>query len=411
MSATAKAMREKRVTIASEAQAILTTAETEKRALSAEENVAFDKAHTEIEELRGQIERVERQESVEREMNASKGRQTVENRGSQAATDDEEKIERRNQAFNQFIRGGTDGVAPENREALTELRAQGLGNSAGGYTVAPAFYNHLEEGLLAFGGMRQVSTIIATETGATMPMPTENDTGNVGAILAENAAVSEVDVTFGIVNLGAYKYSSKSVLISLELLQDSAFDMNSFLARKLAERIARIQNAHFTTGTGSSQPNGIVTAATVGKTGATGQTSSVIYDDLVDTLHSVDPAYREGSQWMMHDSSLKIIKKLKDSQGHPLWQPSLIASQPDTLLGYGIQINQQMAVMAANAKSIAFGQLSKYFIRDVKGITVVRLAERYADFGQVGFLAFARADGNLLDAGTHPVSLYVNSAT
>jgi HK97 family phage major capsid protein len=410
----AKSLREKRANIAEQANAILALAEKEARSLTSEENTAFDTAHAEIEELRGQIERIEKQESVDRELTASQGARTVENRsGSEQRTDVQEREERQNAAFTEFLRGGAEGVNADNRQALAELRAQSVGTqSAGGYAVAPAFYNVLTEALKDFGGMRDVATVIATETGASMPMPTENDTSNVGAILAENAQVSETDVTFGIVTLGAFKYTSGSVLISLELLQDSAFDLNAFIARKLGERIARIQNAHFSTGTGSGQPTGVIPAAAVGTTGATGQTTSLIYDDLVNLIHSVDPSYRTpGARFMMADGTLKAIKKLKDTQGHPLWQPSLTAGTPDSLLGYGITINQQMAAMAANAKSIAFGDLSKYFIRDVKGITVVRLAERYADFGQVGFLAFARADGNLLDAGTHPVAVYANSAT
>jgi HK97 family phage major capsid protein len=148
-----------------------------------------------------------------------------------------------------------------------------------------------------------------------------------------------------------------------------------------------------------------------------GQTTSVIYDDLVDLFHSVDVAHRmsPGCKWMLADSSIKVIKKIKDSTGRPLWQPGVSAGAgagfPDTILDKPYVLNNDIAVMAANAKSILFGDLSKYKIRQVMGFTLLRLVERYAEFGQVGFLAFMRADGNLIDAGSNPVKYYQNSAT
>jgi HK97 family phage major capsid protein len=250
-----------------------------------------------------------------------------------------------------------------------------------------------------------------------MPFPTENDTANVGAILAENSQATELDMAFGAVNLAAYVYTSKVVTVPLNLVQDSAFDLDSYIARKLGIRLGRIQNTHFTVGTGTNQPRGIVIDATSGKVGLTGQTLSIIYDDLVDLEHAVDPAYRPQSKFMLHDSSLKVIKKIKDTTGRPLWRSSLegigvsVGNNPDTVNGYPYVINNDMAVMAANAKSVLFGDFSNYAIRDVLGVTVMRLTERFADFFQVGFIAWARADGALLDAGTHPVAYYANSAT
>jgi len=419
----AKELREKRANLASQAQAIIDLADKEKRELTAEETVTFDKFHTEIEELRGQVERLERHEAVEKEMNESRGTQAAkeDRRGGQYEAADADpalviaraaRVAAENRAFNSYLRHGIEGMAPEDRQIMAEKRAQSVGtNTAGGYTVAPAFYDQLETAMKAFGGMRQAATVIATDTGATMPMPTENDTGNVAVILGENTQVSEQDVTFGVVNIGAFMYSSKSILVPLQLLQDTAFDLNSYIGERLAERFGRGQNAHFTTGTGTTQPFGIVPQATLGVTGTTGETTSLIYDDLVGLQHSVDPAYRNGAQWMFHDTTLLAIKKLKDSQGHPLWQPNVQSGQPDLLLGSPFSINQDMPVMAANAKSILYGNLKKYFIRDVKDVSIIRLVERYADYGQVGFLGWARADGNLLDAGTHPVKYFANSAT
>jgi len=416
----AKKLREKRVTLADQAKALLDTAEKESRDLNAEETVSFDKIHGEIEELRGQVERIERQEKLDSELTESRGTKTTreDRRGGQYETADGDvavvraaRIEAENRAFDSYLRNGFTDMTPEHRQVMAERRAQSVGtNSAGGFTVAPAFYDVLTTALKAFGGMRQASTVITSATGATMPMPTENDVTNVGAILGENTQVTEQDVAFGVVNIGAFMYTSKSILVPLQLLQDSAFDLNAYLVQRLSERIGRIQNTHFTTGVGATQPFGVVTQATLGKTGAAGQVASVIYDDLVDLLHSVDPAYRDNARFMLADSTLQAIKKLKDSQGHPLWQPNVQAGAPDLLLGKGIVINQDIPAMAVSAKSILFGALDKYFIRDVADISIIRLVERFADFGQVGFLGWARADGNLLDAGTHPVKFYQNAA-
>jgi len=223
--------------------------------------------------------------------------------------------------------------------------------------------------------------------------------------------VNQQDVAFGQLVLGAFKYSSKMVLVSVELMQDNSINLANFLGEALGTRIGRITNNHFTTGAGTTLPKGIVTAATSGKVGLTGETTSLIFDDLVDLEHSVDPAYRQNGRFMFHDKTLAALKKIKDSQQRPLFLPGLSVNAPDTILGYPYTVNQDMPQMAANAKSVVFGDLSKYIIRDVLGITLLRLDERYAEFHQVAFLAFARFDGNLLDAGTHPVKYFQNSAT
>jgi HK97 family phage major capsid protein len=416
MSAFSRKLREKRATLANQANQLLAKAETENRELSAEEVVSFDKIHGEIDELGKQVERAERQDTLNTELATSTGTRAGRadsDRRDPSADERKEEVEKENRAFTNFLRYGEQGMVAEDRAILAEKRAQSVGvNAGGGYTVAPAFYNHLEEAQKAFGGMLDAATVITTETGATLPMPTENDVANTGAILAENAQATNQDDAFGVVNIGAFMYTSKVVLVSLQLLQDSAFDIGSFIAKKLGLRISRIWNTHFTVGTGAgAQPNGIVPASASGKVGLVGQTLSVIYDDLVDLIHSVDPAHRNNAKFMMHDSSLKVIKKLKDSQGRPLWLPGLAVKEPDTINGYPYVINQDVAVMAANAKSILFGALDKYFVRKVREISVLALRERYADFGQVGFIGFARADGNLLDAGSNPVKYYQNSAT
>lgn len=286
--------------------------------------------------------------------------------------------------------------------------AMGTGSTTiGGYTVPDAPMGALERALLAFGGMRRTSTILRTDSGADLPIPTNDDTANKGARLGENTQVSEVDMTFGQLVLQAYKYSSKSVLVSVEFLQDTSIDAMGFIGDALATRIARIQNDDFTTGSGSSQPNGLVTASTSSGVTAAGQTTCT-YDNILDLIHSVDPAYRENGAFMLHDSALKMIRKVKvmqysgDTVGAPLWVPG-VNGLGDTILGYPYSINQSLVTVATGTKSVLFGQLNKYIIRDSREVDLIRLNERYADYHQVGFLAFARSDGDLLDAGTHPV--------
>ncbi len=290
----------------------------------------------------------------------------------------------------------------ETRAALTGAQST---TTTGGYTVADAAMQALEVSLLAFGGMRQVATVIRTATGGPLPIPITNDTAQKGRLLAENTGATETEMTFGQIVLDAYKYSSDYVLASVEFIQDTSIDVGAFIGRALGERIARLQNDHFTTGSGS-QPNGIVTASGAGVTGVADPPT---YDNFVDLIHSVDPAYRNNARFMMADATLKTIKKIKvlqysgDTTGVPLWAPGLAAGQPDTILGFPYVINQSMASPGSSAKKVLFGDFSKYLIRDVRDVTLLRLDERFAELHQVAFLAFARSDGDLLDAGTDPV--------
>ena len=283
----------------------------------------------------------------------------------------------------------------------------------GYYTIADEMMRPLEEALLAFGGMRRRSTVFRTDTGAALPIPTNDDTGNEGEIIAENTSVNQKDVSFNQVVLDSYLYSSKMILVSIQLLQDSTVNLASFLGRKLGERIGRITNRHFTVGTGSGQPNGLFNATTA--SGVQLAAATPTYAELVSIQHSVDPAYRESGSvaWMFHDTMLAEIKKMVDaSTGRPIWLPSMVGGQPDTILGDPYVINQHVAVAAGSGagKSIAYGDLSKYQIRDVRDVTLLRLDERFAEYHQVAFLAFSRHDGDLLDAGTHPVKHALNKS-
>jgi HK97 family phage major capsid protein len=408
-------LRQERRSLVEQMRNLVSRAEAEKRGLDGLETEQWEKLDAASNALDVRIERLER---VERDAYSEIPEPRAAAREIAAApprVDDE----LRDVAFGKYLRNGMQALLPEERNALAsgyqafpETRALAVGtDSAGGYTVSKLFDTTVQTSMLAYGGMMQVATRIPTATGGQLLIPTADDTGNAGAILSENAQVSEQDVSFGQTTIDVFTYSSKLIRVSFQLLQDTFFPLETWLAERLGERLGRIMNTHFTTGDGSSKPYGLVTGSSLGKTGAAGQTSTITYGDLVDLEHSIDPSYRPGSAFMMHDSMLKVLKKLVDGQSRPLWQPGLTVGEPNSILGYPYYINQDVAAPAASAKSLLFGQLSKYYWRDVQGIQVMRLSERYSDYLQVGFMAFARAGGRLIDSGTDPVKYYQHPAS
>ena len=324
--------------------------------------------------------------------------------------------EQAHQLFQNWLRGGEKAVKDEDWKILRNTMSTTTPGE-GGFTVATAVASTVIDALKAFGGMRDVATVLKTAQGNPMNYPTSNGTAEVGELIAENASATPADPTFGSIPLNVFKFGSKVVKVPIELLQDSSIDIEAFVVNRLGQRLGRITNQMFTTGTGTGQPNGIVTAASSGKVGLTGQTVTIIYDDLVDLQHSVDPAYRQGGKagFMMNDGSLRVIRKIKDSQGRPIFVPGyetgMPGGLPDTLLGSPLTINQDVAAMAANAKSVLFGDLSQYIIRDAMEMEMFRFYDSpYITVGQVGFLAWMRAGGNLADQ-TGAVKFYQNSAT
>lgn len=327
-------------------------------------------------------------------------------------------------ALRAFLSGGVMNMAEGDRARMLarqtpDIRAAMSTTTAseGGYTTAPEYQKSLEAAMKAYGGMRQVATVIRTATGTQMNFPTADATAEEGEIIGQNVAATALDVAFGNATMDVYKYSSKKIALPFELVQDSYLDIEAYVQSVQAMRLGRVQNRHQTVGTGIGQPMGIVTAATAGKIGATGQTVLITYDDLVALEHSVDPAYRSntGVGYMMHDNSLATIRKVKDSNQRPIFVPGYESGNPggapDRLMGRLININQHMPVMAANAKSILFGQLSKYLIRDVMDLTMFRMTDSaFTLLGQIGFVAFMRSGGNLIDVGG-AVKCYQNSAT
>lgn len=289
------------------------------------------------------------------------------------------------------------------RPATSKRALSAVTGSAGGFTVPAGFVATLEKALKDYSGPRQVADVIRTDGGAPMSWPTVNDTGNVGRIVGEGAAVNQLDPTFGQVTFGAFKYTSDLVLVPAELLDDSAVDMGKELGEILGERIGRIQEQHFTTGTGTGQPQGIVTGAGLGKTAASA--TLLTGDEIIDLIHSVDPAYRADPSFrlMFSDGILAILRKLKDGQGRPLFEEGQDGF-PDKVKGVRFVINQNMPqAPATGLRTMLAGPMRKYKVRDVKKVRIKRLDERFADTDQVGFVAFLRSDAKVLNAGTGPI--------
>jgi HK97 family phage major capsid protein len=331
-------------------------------------------------------------------------------------------------AFSNYLRYG-DRVNAEDAEVLRIRNAQStLVGSQGGNLVPQGFSKMLMEALRWFGGIDGIVGSIDTETGNVMPYPTINDTTNMGRVIGQNVQAVETDFAFGTVDFNAYILSSDIVLIPIALLQDSYFDLDALCARLLGIRLGRLLNNQATIGSGSGTLTGIVPAVVNSGNGfqlSSGNTAAISYANLVALEHSVDPAYRynPSSRWMFSDTMLKLLKQLVDGNNRPLWQPGISASFREgavvdlgadrpTILNHQYIVNQDMAAPAANACSMLFGDLSTFMVRKVAGgISVMRLVERYADYLQVGFQAFMRADSQLVDAGTHPIAYLQQSAS
>lgn len=370
-----------------------------------EEQAKFDNAISEVESVKAAIKNIERTRELEADSffndaaaKHSKKDSTVLN-GLEAMA-----------LYMRFGNNVSQEQAIQIRNAMSTTTS-----SEGGYTVPSEIATMVIDKMKAYGGMREAATVISTATGVAMNWPTSDGTADVGAIVGQNTAVSAADITFGTIGLNPFYYTSNKIALPLELIQDSAIDVVAYVVNRLSTRIARIQNTHFTVGGGTTVPDGVMIKAGVGKTGTTGQTLTVTYDDLIDLKHSVNSAYRGNAKYMMNDLSVAIVSKLKDTTGRPIWVPgdveSIVNGRPDTLCGHPVVINDDVAVMAANALSIAFGDFAAYTIRDVANTTVLKRFDdsAFALSNQVGFCAWTRSGGNLLD--TAAVKTYKNSAS
>lgn len=418
----------------------------EGKELSTEENTQFDAWDSELRSVTDKIRKIERTEQLEAELNSEKLRATP---GSGASPEEilQAKQREKDLTYRKAIARGIDGLSESERKLFTSMetetrafekylrgeelndtevraleglrksargqeRAQSTSAAAGGYTIPQGFLAEVDQQLKLIspffdqmGGVglngvaRNIFSYIPTESGNDLPFPTNNDTGNVGELLSENsdAFANATDATFGQVTFKAYKFSSKPMKVSNELLNDSGIDMPSLLGELLGTRIARIVNTYFTTGTNSGQPQGIVAGASAGKT--TASATAITFPEIIDLEHSVDAAYRKSpsARFMLHDLVLANIKKLTigstSNDSRPLWQPGYTQGAPDTIDGFQYLINNDMASSVATTNiTMLFGDMSKFAIRQVRNVVFKRLDERYADYDQTAWLLFVRMD-------------------
>ena len=416
-----KRLLEQRNQIVAQMRAIHEAAEKETRALNSDEDTKWNTLRTELEAIDGRIKR----ERTISEITAP-APENLRAAGQFTGTHSDAAPQEENyrSVFNRWMRGGAAGMSQEERSILVaradqspELRAafSTAPDAAGGYTIPPEMRNQLEIALKAYGGMMEASEIMTTDTGAQLSMPSFNTTTVKASIVGENVQSDKWNENpFANVMLNAFTYRTPVLPLSYEFIQDTAFG-EGYIIEAMRDFIGRALNEHFTSGTGTGQPRGVLVDAVAGKVGATGSATTFTFDDLFDLEHSIDPAYRRsGSRFMMHDLTFKAMKKIKDTNGRYIYMPGydgMAGPIADTILGYPVTINQDMPQPAADAKSILFGVLNKYKVRMVRNVTLLRLVERYADYLQVGFLMFLRADGRLLDAGTNPVKYFQHSAT
>lgn len=410
---------EERGQLVAEARSILDSIENETdqtRITEAEQR--HDAVMKKVDELDKKIQREERQVALE-SAEEERRRQNRPNRGSGSASgvDDPEGGEDRTaeqaqeeyrEAFYAMLREGGDmsALSAEQRQLLrrgyVENRVQTAGtDSAGGFTVPTTLANFIVSTMKDWGPMYDpgITTELVTSSGNAFDIPTNDDTGNTGALLAEGADLTDDnsgDLAFGEKNLNAFVYATPWLKISFELLQDSAFNLEAFIGAKLGERLGRIANQRLTIGTGSSQPNGIVTAASIGKTAAAA--AAIAADELIDLQHSVNAAYRRSPRcgWMFADTTLASIRKLKDGQGNYLWQMGDVrVGAPDLILGKQYFVNDDVAAMAANARTVVFGDMGAYIVRKVGSPLIGTVRERY--WPKIGMAGLVRFDGELTD--------------
>lgn len=308
-------------------------------------------------------------------------------------------------AFADYILNGASGISPESR-ATIEQRA-GIAGLAGGVTIPTALASEIEIALKTYGGMFEAGTIINTSHGGDLIMPTINDTSAKATIVSEYDQSTKRAPSFGSVTLKAYTYRTPIIPVSQTLIQDSAFNLDAVLTSLLGDSFSRGVNEQLTTGDGTGKPTGIVTAATACTTQAAA--TSIKLDDIIDLIKSVNSAYARNGKFMFNRNTLWELAKIKDQTGRYIWQDSSRDGTPATLFGKQYVLNDDMADIGAGNASVLFGDLSKYKIRMVKSFSVVRLNELLAEYLSIGLFGFARVDGNLLDAGTHPVKKLVHA--
>lgn len=402
-----KRLLEQRANVVEQARELLERAESEGRALSGEAETTWQGHMDEVRRLDAQIKGIK--DTLDAESVIEEARAYAAE-AAQARGKGREKESSDADEFRAFWRGERGSTRTFYLPSNYSARALEAGvDSEGGYSVAEQFARSLYVGLRDLSVVRRLGArTLVTNSGDTLRLPKVATHKSNSSIVDEEGTFSESDPAFGQVVLDAYKYGHLT-LVSSELTEDTAVNLIDFIVEDGRVALAEAQNQDFLTGTGTSQPNGIITAAAAGSNTTTlASASTVTADELFDIQHVLSRPYRAGAVWVMNDSTLKVIRKLKDADNQYLWRPGLTAGAEDTLLGSPVYADPNVAEFAVNANVILYANFRGYVIRDVNGVEVRRSDEYKFDTDQVAWRFKVRSDGDLLD--DNAVSLGVAAA-
>lgn len=371
-------MRAKRAELWDAAKAFRNSHADDKGMMNAEDAAIYDKMVDDVDRMKKDIDRVEREQAIENEMATPVNKPLVDKIGEQAGRGSKAYKD----AFWKVFR---------NKQVPYEMyNALSVGTDEnGGYLVPEEFERTLIEALEKQNIFRSLAHVITTSGDRKIPVVATKGTANW---IDEAEAYVESDNTFGSVSLSAYKLAT-TIKISEELLNDSAFDMAGYISREFARRIGAAEEEAFIAGDGSSKPTGILSSATVGVTAAS---ASIDWDDVIDLFYALKAPYRHNAVFLMNDATARALRKLKTDSGEYLWQPSLTAGTPDTILNRPVYTSEYMPELASGNNAILFGDMSYYWIADRAARSFKRLNELYATNGQVGFISSERVDGKLI---------------
>ena len=380
-------MREKRAKLWEDTKAFLDSRRNENDLLSAEDTATYEKMEADVLSLGKEIERLERQAALDLEL-SKPTTAAITNKPNQY--NGSEKAGRASDEYKAAF-----WKAMKNKNSYEIQNALQVGtDSEGGYLVPDEFERTLIDALQEENVFRQLANVIMTSSGD-KKIPGVASKGSASWV-DEEGVIPESDDVFGQVSIGAYKLATM-IKVSEELLNDSVFNLEQYIAKEFAKRIGSKEEEAFFVGDGVGKPTGIFNATGGGGVGVTTASASAItMDELMDLFYSLKSPYRKNAVFITNDATIKNIRKLKDGNGQYLWQPSLTAGQPDTILNRPIKTSAYVPVIASAAKTIAFGDFSYYWVADRQGRAFQRLNELYAATGQVGFKATQRVDGKLI---------------
>jgi len=375
-------LREKRAKAWDAAKAFLDAKRGGDGLLSAEDVTVYDRMEADVVALGREVERLERQSAIDAELNAPTSAPITNAPQTGAETKTGRASDEYRRDFLAVLRG----------KPVSNVLSVGV-DADGGYLVPTEFERFIVKGLDEANVVRSLAKVISTNVERKVPVAA---TGSTATWVAENGTIPVSDVTFGQKTLDAFKLTNQ-IKVSVELLADSMFDLESYIAEEFARALGVAEEEAFIAGTGSGQPTGIFHATEGAHVGATAAGNTAItFDDVVNLIYSLKSPYRRSAAFLTHDSTVSAMRKLKDANGQFLWQPSLQAGQPDKLFGYPLHTSPFVPTLKASALTVAFGAFSNYWIADRQGRTLQRLNELYAGNGQVGFLITERLDGKVI---------------